>query len=358
MKGNTSASWRAAASWALCAIAVQPAIGQSACQAVYSKAVANTAMEVRQSVVKRDIFDQHCEANGEIRSASTGFDLTIPVKALKIGFSGNRDEARQEMQQFCKTYSSNLFQVENMYSYERQVVVAALNSFNDCLAFEAQQIKISHTFAWPLGFTIATDLGRDKKVTVRNVQYDEAAGECYFTGSGSGTKRDVIKPGLLTARTFENYFSVACDRKPLAVGGLPTGDKKYPAMRVVMDTSSGRYAVEMPADEVHGYESALAAKDRYAQLETAKEEVVRQRQQLEARIKGYTQEIRTVTQTNEGQPRTLSRELVGCTQTGNSLDAYAQAQCGPGKVVRTQIINKSGSGLCGADSYVYTCSTF
>jgi hypothetical protein len=326
----------------------------SNCAVVYTNNLANTSVGARSSVFKQQTFDKYCEINGSSRSSNSGIDLTVPIEGIILGFHGTQSDAQQQMQNFCKQYSSDSFKTDNQYSYDRQVVIGALQSFNECIAMEQNGIRMSNAISNPTSIVIAADFGSDRTVTVRNAVYDVTAGQCYFAGTPVGKKKDVIIPGLISARVFKKPFSIACDRNSAA---LVNGVKKYPSFRIVLDTSAGRYSVEIPADDVQDWESASIAKARYALLEAARDAVVVERDTLDQRIKNFSLEIRSVTQNNEGISITNSGEMVGC-PPGNSAEGYAAGVCGPNKITRMKPIQGNEGGFCGRTAIAYTCSSF
>lgn len=335
--------------------AVVSAQALSACAAVYSTAVANTSESSRTRVNQQQTFDKYCEINGSSRSRNSGLDLTIPVQGIVVGFQGSQSDAQQQMKNFCKQFISNSLSIDNQYSYDKHVVVAALNSFNECIAMEQNGVRMSNAISYPTGIVISADFGLDRIVRVRNALYDTNSGQCYFAGTPIAGKRDVIIPGRTSTRIFKKPFSIACVRK---VAATIDGTKKYSSFRVVLDTSAGRYTAELPADDVQDWESASATKARFAQLELDRANIIAQRDGLESKIKNFSMEIRSVTQTDSPNALSSSNERVGCKKHGNDLDAYIAGMCGNGKVARKQVIKTNSEGECGTTLFAYTCSSF
>jgi len=296
---------------------------------------------------QNDIFARYCESNGSLKSSSAQLDLTIPVKAIKLGFSGNQAQAKQEMQKFCNSYSERLNTYSASYQLNNRVVVDALLSFNQCVALEGKRVQISHVttnadLVVRVGFNPA-----EQQVTLNSVQYDPAVATCTSNIAGEG------KPIPVSATTGElkanKPFSIACGRKALTTA---RGDRKFARLEVLVDTNQGAYTVAMPTEEMLGFD--LASTNRQAIL-AAKQEQTRLRREvdsLKAKIAGVRGQAFSFTQ-GQGQ-------IIPCPQDGGNILTFSKNYCDQkgATVSGLQNIGSRNGGKCGYTSYKWACISF
>jgi hypothetical protein len=86
---------------------------QDYCAAVYAQSIANVSANTEHEYV----LNAHCEINGE---ESIGLDLTIPIKGIMVSFSGNRQQALEQMQQFCRRHAQQRQSMSDSYHCTRR----------------------------------------------------------------------------------------------------------------------------------------------------------------------------------------------------------------------------------------------
>lgn len=325
-----------------------PSLGQgsSTCQSVYADSVRNVDIQSRVLTEQDDLFSRHCESNGSLKSSSANVDLTIPVKTIKVGFSGGHTEAKQTMQEFCKTHSERLSRFDSFYQLNNRVVVDALQSFNQCVALEGKWVQISHVATDSRALVVRVGFNpAEQNVTLNSVQYDPAVATCRTNISGDGTPIQLSSStGQITAK---GPFSIACERI-----ALPTlsGDRKFGRLELLVDTNQGAYSVSMPTEEMLGYDLANAT--RQAILATTQEQIrlTNEADVLRARIAGVRAEAHFTVQGQGAQ--------VACPQHGGSIDTFSKNTC-PGGIVSGLMQTGSRSGkTCGYTSYKWSCIKF
>lgn len=320
--------------------------GQSTCQSVYADSVRNVDIQSRVLTEQNDLFSRHCETNGAIKSSSTTLDLTAPVKAIKVGFSGSQAEARQEMQEFCKTHSEKLSRFNAFYQLNNRVVTDALLSFNQCIALETKQVNISHvatnsrSLVVRIGFNPA-----EQNVTLNSVQYDTQVATCKSNINGEGSLTEVaFQSGQITAK---GPFSVACERTALQT---TAGEWKFARLELLVDTNQGAYSVVMPTEEMLGYD--LASANKQVILAATQEQIRLNNEvdKLRAKIAGVRAEAHIATQGEN--------DTVACPQRGGNISAYAESVCNGAAVHNITNIRSSGGGQCGHNTFAWSCVSF
>jgi hypothetical protein len=205
------------------------------------------------------VFNEHCETNGSIKASSASMDLSIPVKAFKIGFSGSQQESRKEMQNFCKSYAVNIQRFDSTYRLSSSVVTDALRSFNQCVELERSSVRISHASTPVRSVVVRVDLNpATTQVALRSVRYDAKVAECTTTIAGPSP---VLLNSSWNEQKASGPFAVVCDRKAELVSG---GETRFSRFELLVDTNHGPYTVVMPAVSVLGYDLASANEKRAA----------------------------------------------------------------------------------------------
>lgn len=223
----------------------------SHCASVYADATRNVDVYTRTMTEQSDVFNQHCESNGSLRQSSAGLDLSIPVKAIKIGISGSKEDARSEMQSFCKRHQENMQRFDSVYKLSSPVVVDALRSFNQCLAFEKKEVNITHLSTDSRSLLVRVDFNPARaNVTLNSVQYDEKVAECFTNAAGASNQLVKFPMAPIAAK---GPFSVACTR---TAAQTTSGGKKFDRLELLVDTNHGPYPVAMSTEEMLGYDLA------------------------------------------------------------------------------------------------------
>lgn len=320
--------------------------GSSTCQSVYADSVRNVDIQTRVLTEQNDLFSRHCETNGSLKSSSANLDLTGQVKAIKLGFSGSQSEAKQTMQEFCKTHSERLSRFDSFYQLNNRVVVDALQSFNQCIALEGKRVQISHVATDSRSLVVRVGFNpAEQNVSLNSVQYDTAVATCRSNITGDGPPAEVSSTsGQITAK---GPFSVACERIASATSN---GDRKFSRLELLVDTNQGAYSVAMPTEEMLGYDLANANRQT---ILAATQEQVRLKNEADAlrgRIDGVRAEANLTTQGQGAQ--------VPCPQHGGDLNTFVKNSC-QGGIVSGLVKTGEGPGkACGYTSYKWSCIKF
>lgn len=323
------------------------------CESVYSTAVRNVDLETRTLVETNDLFSKHCESNGSMRQSSAGLDLTIPIKGIVVGFSGSQAEAQQEMQKFCKSYAQNFARNESFYKLSNFVVTDALKSYNQCKAIEVNKVAISHLATESRSLVVSVSFNpATANVQVFGVQYDKTLATCRSDVYGKGVQVVDESSGSVRAA---GPFAIACDR---IAEQSKDGEKKFPRLEVLVNTSAGPYAVTMPVETVLGFDLASqnrlmieAQARRNAELNIRNNEILAKNNELLAKIAGIQVKAFNVVQGEGAQ--------VNCAVFGGNLEQSTKAMCGDGwtRGALQQISSNSGK-RCGYTSYRFACYQF
>ena len=326
---------------------IPPASAQySTCQSVYADSVRNVEVQSRLLTEQSDAYSRHCEANGSLKSSSANVDLTVPVKAINIGFSGGAAEAKQVMQEFCKISSEKLSRMDAMYQLSNTVVVDALTSFNQCIALESKRVQIAHVATDSRSLVVRVGFNpAEQNVTLNSVQYDAGVAKCHTNVDGYGP------PTVLSATTGQmkakGPFSVACERISQLTA---SGDRKYSRFELLVDTNQGAYSVVMPTEEMLGYDLASENKQKIVAEVQERLRLNDEVGALRARIAGVSAKPHFVVQ-GEGA-------TVACPQNGGDLAAYVAQSCPGGIVSGQRLINSTGGRRCGYSSHEWACIKF
>lgn len=318
----------------------------SVCEAVYKESVRNVDIQSRVLTEQNDTFSTHCEVNGSLKSSSTNVDLSIPVKAIKIGFSGSKNEAQQEMQEFCKTFTQRLNRFDSFYQLNNHVVVDALTSFNQCVALEKESVRISHAATESRSLVVRVGFNpTEANVSLRSVDYDSSAAQCS-TSITEGGKSIELSRDMKEVKAM-GPFSISCTRTAQPTS---TGDLKFSRLELLVDTNRGAYKVTMPTEEMLGYD--LASQNKMNLL-AAMQEHVRLRNQidlLQAKMAGVRASAHFSLQGEKAK--------IKCPRDGGNPQAYAKNICGSASVVGLVGDPSREGGSCGYKTWRWTCVSF
>ncbi|HWW49539.1 MAG TPA: hypothetical protein VNZ94_17045 [Xanthobacteraceae bacterium] len=332
----------------LCALAlfsIVPSLVQgqeSFCADVYATSVANVSIRVRQTAEHDYLWNKHCEKNGELRQESTKLDLTIPIKAIVVGFSGSNEQARQRMTQFCKENLQERLATSDGYDFERTIVIAAQKSFNECRALELAAVRVSHAIFDPTSVVIRADFDPTKtNVSFRAFTYDPKAAVCRTTALSKDGKPTTITDATQETGSVQP-FSVICKR----IGKkASSGAEKFERFLAALVTNHGTYSVELPAEEMLGFDLATQNKQRQGKM-------LAEIASLNNKLAGVTAETHLVRQ---GQYAAGGYwEHVLCPQDGGDLDAHTRGICRDRTSSRRHLLTHSGN-RCGYNYYAIAC---
>jgi hypothetical protein len=202
------------------------------CGDVYAQAVSNVSIKTKHDVEYDFLWNKHCESNGELKKSSLGIDI--------LGYGLTGENASQKSQQFCKEHLQEQLRAGDSYSFDRQTVVAAQKSFNECRALELSSVHVSHETQEPRSIVIRVDFDSSKvKLRFRSFVYDPRSAKCTTTAFSG-------KPEVLTPTTKEaevGPFAVVCER---IASQTTNGAMKFDRFTGALDTSFGTYSVELP----------------------------------------------------------------------------------------------------------------
>lgn len=337
---------------ASCILFNSNAFAQMSCEMVYATSIRNVDIDIRSLAEQNDVYSTHCESNGSIRESSKSLDLTVPIKKVKLGFSGSQSDAQHEMQEFCKAYQQNYNKSEAVYKASSIVVSDALRSYNQCKALEINKVQISHVATESRSVAISVNFNPAvTKLELYGVNYDTEVATCRSDISKETEGKIDASIGSIRAK---EPFSVACDR----TGSLTTdGSKKYSRFEIIVNTSAGAYAFAMPVEEVLGYD--LASQNKTA-IEAASAKIIElnnEKLSLQAKIDNITSRMNGISITphiitqGEGAP-------IPCPQDGGNLEKHTTNICGNAK--RTSLIKIGGhsGGRCGYGTYKFACYSY
>jgi hypothetical protein len=331
-------------------------VQNASCASVYANAVRNISIETQQSALRSYTFAQHCESNGNVKSSSTSMDLTIPIKAIKIGFSGSRDEAYQEMQSFCKVQTQSSGEDSASLRLSNLVVVDALDSFNKCRALEINAVYLTNTQPDPISF-IVNGSYNPATTNLRIDGFVESNLVCRTAKDNSFVALSTItgpfSPG--------GPFSITCQR---TASTTAAGKTIYPRASLNLSTNLGPYTVLLYPEDILGFDLATIAKEREislvqdnATLQKNLSTVTADRDRnvqalgaLESRLNN-AQASAYFTVQGQGSP-------VACPQDGGRVDSYAQSICGSRRLLGLTNLGSTGGGRCGYNRYSFVCLSY
>lgn len=320
---------------------------QSSCAGVYADSTRNIDAVSKQASEYSYIYSTHCEANGSLRSSSSGQDLSVAYAGIEVGWKGTKAEAEQKMQNFCKSRQSEYNKASSYLAVSNTVVTEALKSFNQCKALEVNSVFMSH-YADQTSLIIRGNLNpATTKVDIQAVLYDEALGTCQSTSIRP--PRPVRVDATMNAFTAKGPFSITCKRL-----GVKTeaGETKYPRFEVSLATNHGTYGVTLLAEDILSLDLASQNRQELAKRDTAifsiNQQLDSEKQKgavLQKRIDGITVSSHQAFE-GDGAPQ-------GC--WGGK--AFMQATCGATRVVGERMIYDRSGGSCGYRQHLFSCLT-
>lgn len=320
------------------------------CEAVYKDSVSKVSVTDRQEAQRDFIFDNHCEKSGELKSSQTSVDLTIPVKELEIGFNGSHQEAEQRMKNFCKSHLQTRTFSGSFYTYNRQPVVDAMRSYNECKFYANTGVFVSHQIQEPRSLIIRVDFDPTlHNVVLHGATYDASDGQCYLTG-----KNKVLTPQF-ESRDMDSSFTITCNRKAKLTKAKI---KKYDRFTVGVAMNQSSYSVALPTEGVLGFDLASINKQRFDSVVQQRTKLQVENDFLKKRINGFSTEIHLLAQ-RDSAPMPPPWETVGCPPLNDPRD-YAKTVCGnrPIHFQPTGVTYDDGSGSsCGLTLYAFSCNS-
>ena len=354
MKSMSLFSGIASASTLLALCLVAPNSFASDCASVYSNATRNITSIQRQQTELSYYFNQHCQKSGEVNESSLGIGVEAVVKKIPFTFSTTSSSSKSKLEEFCKVGVQQNYFSASSSDFRDEVVVASLNSFNQCIALENRGLRLTHQEQPPQSVLIYAELTNNfTAASLDAVAYDSKALDCRSTGFASDGSAIVVD-GSKSLKIAKN-FTITCTRKPKTEGGKTY----YPRAVVGVSTSLGPYSVELIEDQLFGFMLASQAKANYdkaiAQRDYNLNEALGAKNaaaQLQNRLNNVSAELFTVSTGEYDRPSTVHYPpRMYC---GTDIQAHANAQCGG----RTPVIKHTGGyggNKCGYQHYVIAC---
>jgi hypothetical protein len=327
---------------------------QRQCEDVYAGSVRDINIDIKTLMEKNDIYSMHCEANGSLKQSSASVDLTVPVQqGVNVGFKGSKADAQQEMQNFCKEYKQAYSKSQALYKLSNTVVVDALNRYNQCKALEINKVQISHVATQSR--TVSVQVSFNPAVTIVDLQgisYDTKVATCRTDAFGQNAQVVSFETGSVLVK---KPFSITCER--IAEETANRG-KKYPHFELGIATGAGPYTVNMPVEEVLGYDLASKNKVEIENAAVQNDILTTQNNSLASKIVALNTQMNNIN--IEAYFATVGDgSNVECPQRGGNLQAHIASVCAGRKssppVARG---GNPGGGTCGWQLYTFTCYTY
>ena len=318
---------------------------QSSCAAVYADSTRNIDAVSKQASEYSYMYSTHCEANGSLRSSSSGQDLSVAYAGIEVGWKGTKAEAEQKMQDFCKSRQSEYNKASSYLAVSNTVVTEALKSFNQCKALEVNSVFMTH-YADQTSLIIRGNLNpTTTKVDIQAVLYDEALGTCQSTSIRP--PKPIRVTATMNAFTAKGPFSITCKRL-----GIKTiaGETKYPRFEVGVATNHGTYGVTLLAEDILNLDLASQNRQELAKRDTAislvNQQLDLEKQKSAALQKRIDSAAVSTHQVVEGE---------GTPQGCGGGKAFMQATCGTARVGGEVMLYDRSGGSCGYRGYIFSC---
>lgn len=140
----------------------------AACRAAYVNQLTTEYFSDKQFTYADKIYEQMCDrSTSEVKS---GFDLNlgIPLDDLPVEVGINKQDKQSVAKSFCKTYTKTKDISSSSQTYLQSINVAALSSFNSCLALAASKVATTITFESPTHFTVEISPAQLDEISVIN----------------------------------------------------------------------------------------------------------------------------------------------------------------------------------------------
>lgn len=327
----------------------------SECAAVYANSTRNVTEAYRQQTELSYFFSLHCSKSGEVNQSSLGIGLEATVKQIPYKFSLTSTDAKTKMEEFCKVGAQQNFFSSTATDVRNEVVVAALRSFNECIALERRGLRLTHQEQPPRSVLIfGEQTNAYTAASLDAITYDPKLVSCRSTGfskDGSAITLDGSKSLKITQN-----FTITCTRK----GNPAPKSTVYPRTTIGVSTSLGPYTVDLIEDELYGFELASQSKALYGKAladrnqalidAAASKEVANQ---LQARLNNVSVEFHTIStgERDVGSTAYYQPRLYCYTD----VNAHAQSVCGPDRQLKLVHVGGNGGHKCGYQHYIFAC---
>lgn len=333
------------------------------CVAVYQTATRNHFMSEASYSSLNTIFDDYCNATGEVKSSATSVGFEALASKLPLKFAGQTASSQTRVENFCRSYSSVRYDTAASGAQSDTVVVDALRAFNDCLAISRANVRVIHTAPTGLEGTFSFQFGSGVEYRLQGVQTGTNL-KCQMQSPNG----ELVDLGRSSNLTFRETFSAFCNREPHST--TADGRKTYPRTSVTFASNHGPFSVIYPEEEVQGVEFATAITSRMQATEARLTQLAmvleESKKDTVALIDSKTGAVKTQLDTFRknlnvkvlkvmvgehrvhGLPHWYSD--LGC----GDVNAWAKNQC-PNHEIFPQMISTRHGDKCGYTYYVITC---
>ena len=332
----------------------------SECTAVYQNATKNVTDIRRTQTELSYYFNKYCQRNGELNTQATSIGLDVVVSGIPFSFTGSNQSSSQKLEEFCKIGAGSNFFTSSATDYKEEIIVAALNSFNQCIASESRGLRLSYLEQNPESVLIFGEFTNGfTKASLDAIVYNQNSVACESTGFTSDGK--AIK--LLGDKSYEitKNFTITCKRKSSGTEAL----RFYPRTTIGISTSLGPMTIDLTQDRLFGYALASKAKEKIDLLKAQKDLVSKELENqktatlnLQNRLNSVSVELGTVSNGEYDVPSTqFFQPRLYCPGNEPSADPslYAKNQCGPNRQMVIKGVGSHGGNKCGYNHYVYAC---
>lgn len=333
------------------------------CESVYQTATRNLQISEASYSSLNVLFDDYCEASGEMKTSAASGGLDAVVKAIPIKLSGSASNSSQRMRNFCKNYSSTRFETAASSTLADTVVVEALRSYNQCIAISNVGVIISQSAPEPLQATFSFSFKNELDYQLQGVQVGRNM-ECHVKKPDG----DLVEAGLGTTLNIDKNYSAFCKRTALV--SEDGRQRYYPRTSVTFASNHGAYSAIYAAEEVEDIELASALNTRIGNTEKLVSQlsatVANNYNALSASINNNTSSVQgsvdslrnaltvKVVKVMRGEHHRYAQPNwvhVGC----GDPNAWINSQCaGYERIERTQVFQVSGD-RCGYTYIIGSC---
>ncbi len=330
------------------------AIAQSDCGAVYANATSNVSSSTISRARDRNWFLNYCENTGVLKRGMTEAGIAAVSGGFFGEFRGSRSEALSYAQRICSEQSGVANDVDYNSSWQYQVAVDALRSYNECRALEVIGIRVSHTIdsAGNVSIFFSFDATR-VNVEFQGITYSGTGARC--TSTGFSTEENGVSPVVDVTSTTPGQrmtrpFTIICQRSEGS--GVRPGNP----FSVTVATNHGSYSASVfsrpQGDGV--CESLLrASESSNADLQKKLASTKLEMDLATRALADATGNIRLVV---AGQNDLLPGAVhFSCSRTRDDVFRYAMQVCGSGQVHGFQRVGARRGGACGYTYYVFSC---
>lgn len=324
------------------------------CASVYANSTRTISQSSRQLTELGYNFSLYCQKSGEVNNSALGANAEAVVKGIPFTFSATSTTAQAKMDEFCKVGVQQNYFNSQAADYKSEVVVAALNSFNQCVALENRGFRITHQEQAPQSVLFFGEFTNAfTNASLDAITYDDKAITCRSTGFSTDGKAITLDGSK--SYPIKKNFTIECKRTPKIDGA----NKFYQKTPIGLSTSLGPYSVELLEDKLFGFASANQARANYDKAIQERDLYLTQRDQNAATTKSLQDVINRTSvsvamlSTGEYDPPATAyfRPREYC---GTDPNAYATKVCN-GRKQQVHPIANHGGHKCGYGYYVITC---